>query len=289
MGAIMLGRKKSGSVVCPSCGKLVGVRDAKCWNCGRPYPAMWGFAPALRRLGSSFGVVQLIIVGCVALYAAALIMDPGGVHLRGFFSLLSPSAKSLFLLGASGALPVYGFGHWWTVLSAGWLHGGLLHIGFNMLWVYYIAPEAVEDYGPGRTLIIYTVASVTGFAASSTVGAYLPFLPSFLRGASLTIGASAPLFGLLGALVWYGHRVGHGVVSRQALSYAVILGVLGFVIPGVDNWAHLGGFVGGFAAARLLNPLEPERVDHLLVGLGCLLATIAAVVVSLLVGLPQPG
>lgn len=282
----MLKRQRSGSVVCPSCGKLVGVNDEKCLNCGRQNPGMWGFTPLFRRLGQDFGFTGAVIGGCVALYAAALLLDPAGMGSGALFSLLSPTTRSLFVLGASGAIPVFELGRWWTVLSAAWLHGGLLHILFNMLWVRQLAPETAEAYGPARMVIIYTLSGVCGFLASSMVGHYLYFLPSFLGGARFTVGASAPIFGLLGAIVHYGRRRGSSAVGRQALSYAVVLGLFGFVMPGIDNWAHLGGFLGGWGVARWLDPWRPERVDHVVAALACLGATVAAIAASVLTGLP---
>jgi rhomboid protease GluP len=282
----MLRRQRSGSVVCPSCGKLVGVNDEKCFNCGRRNPGMWGFTPLFRRLGQDFGFTGAVIGGCVALYAAALLLDPAGMGSGALFSLLSPTTRSLFVLGASGAIPVFELGRWWTVLSASWLHGGLLHILFNMLWVRQLAPETAEAYGPARMVIIYTLSGVSGFLTSSLVGHYLYFLPSFLGGARFTVGASAPIFGLLGAIVHYGRRRGSSAVGRQALSYAVVLGLFGFVMPGIDNWAHLGGFLGGWGVARWLDPWLPERVDHVVAALACLGATVAAIAASVLTGLP---
>ncbi len=263
----MLRRQRSGSVVCPSCGKLVGINDEKCLNCGRRNPGMWGFTPLFRRLGQDFGFTGAVIGGCVALYAAALLLDPAGMGSGALFSLLSPTTRSLFVLGASGAIPVFELGRWWTVLSAAWLHGGLLHILFNMLWVRQLAPETAEAYGPARMVIIYTLSGVSGFLTSSLVGHYLYFLPSFLGGARFTVGASAPIFGLLGAIVHYGRRRGSSALGRQALGYAVVLGLFGFVMPGIDNWAHLGGFLGGWGVARWLDPWLPERVDHVVAAL----------------------
>lgn len=282
----MLRRQRSGSVVCPSCGKLVGINDEKCLNCGRRNPGMWGFTPLFRRLGQDFGFTGAVIGGCVALYAAALLLDPAGMGSGALFSLLSPTTRSLFVLGASGAIPVFELGRWWTVLSAAWLHGGLLHILFNMLWVRQLAPETAEAYGPARMVIIYTLSGVSGFLTSSLVGHYLYFLPSFLGGARFTVGASAPIFGLLGAIVHYGRRRGSSALGRQALGYAMVLGLLGFVMPGIDNWAHLGGFLGGWGVARWLDPWLPERVDHVVAALALLAATVAAIAVSVLTGLP---
>ncbi len=287
--AKMLRRQLTGSVVCPSCGKLVGVKDEKCLYCGRRNPGLWGLTPLFRRLGQDFGFTTAVIGGCVVLYAVSLLMDPSAIGRSGLFSLLSPSIRSLFVLGASGEIPVFGLGRWWTVLSAAWLHGGLLHILFNMLWVRQLAPETAEAYGPGRMVIIYTLAGASGFLLSSLVGHYLFFLPSFLGGARFTVGASASIFGLLGAIVHFGRRRGSSAVGRQALGYAVLLGLFGFLMPGIDNWAHLGGFLGGYGVARWLDPWLPERVDHVIGAFACLVATVAAVVASVLTALPALG
>ncbi len=204
------------------------------------------------------------------------------IGMGGLFSLLSPNPLVLFFFGASGGIPVFGYGRWWTVLSAGWLHASLLHVAFNMLWVRQLAPATAELFGPGRLVIIYTVAGVAGFALSTAAWA-VPLVP-FLRGAGFTVGASAPVFGLLGALVCYGRRTGSHVVHSQALSWALLLGVFGLIMPGIDNYAHAGGFLGGYAAARVLDPLKPERLDHVVIALVCLLATAVAVLASMVHG-----
>lgn len=279
----MFERQKTGSVVCPSCGRLVGVNEEKCYNCGRPRPGMWGFAPLLRRLGQDLGFVELVIGGCVLLYLATLAADPSGIRFSGY-SLLSPSGESLFVFGASGALPVFGYGRWWTPLSAGWLHGGLLHIFFNVMWIRQLAPAVAEMYGPARMVIVYTAAGLVGFGLSTAGPVFLPFLAFVLGGPGMTVGASAPIFGLLGALVWYGRRVS-SVVGRQAWMWAAMLFVFGFLWPNVDNWAHLGGFLGGLGAATLLDPMKPERTDHAIVAVVCLLAAAAAIAASIVTGL----
>jgi len=276
----MFKRQRTGSVICPSCGKLVGVQEAECWNCGRRNPGMFGFASALRRLGD-LGFASIVVWGCAALYLASLAVDPSGIGMSGF-SILSPSLKSSFILGASGAIPFFGYGRWWTVLSAAWLHGNLLHIVFNMLWVRQLAPATAELYGASRAVIIYTVASITGFLLSSTAGLIFGATSfALLRGAQFTLGASAPIFGLLGALVVYGRRTGSSQLKGQAMYYAVILFVFGFIMPNVDNYAHFGGFVGGYAAARWMDPLLRERADHLIFAIICLAATAFSVAASI--------
>ena len=270
----MFKRQTEGSVVCPFCGKLVGVNDKECWNCGKGNPGMWGFAPLLRRLGYDLGFVAIVTWGCAALFIATLLFDPKNIQ-SGGMSLVAPSNYSLFSFGASGTLPVFGAGMWWTVLSAAWLHGGVLHILFNLLWVRQLAPATAELYGISRTVIIYTISSITGFLLSTLSGL-------IFGGHQLTIGASAPIFGLLGALVVYGRKGGSSRISGQATTYAVILFVFGLIFPGVDNFAHLGGFAGGFAAAWALNPLKQERVEHLIAAVACLGATALSILASLL-------
>jgi rhomboid protease GluP len=133
-------------------------------------------------------------------------------------------------------------------------------------------------------VIIYTVAGVAGFALSSTAGAFFP-LP-ILGGAGITIGASAAIFGLLGALVYYGRRSGSSMIRSEAMGYAITLFVMGVIMPGVDNFAHAGGFGGGYLASRLMDPLRPERIDHLLGAVICLALSVLSVLVSLVQRLP---
>lgn len=281
----MFKRQRTGSVVCASCGSLVGVNDETCYSCGRRNPGLWGFGPVLRQFGNDLGFVSLVIYGSGALYAVMLFVTmlsgdsiAGGGNVFGF---LAPSGRVLLLFGASGGVPILTLGMWWTVLSAGWLHGSILHILFNMLWIRQLGPAAADMYGAGRMVIIYTLSSVAGFTITSLAYYFLGPLP-LLGGAALTSGASAPVFGLLGALVHYGRRGGSSLVGTQALQYAVLLGVFGLIMPGrVDNWAHAGGFAGGYLASFWLDPLRRERMNHLLWAVVCLAATALAIVGSI--------
>jgi rhomboid protease GluP len=277
-------RQRTGSTVCPACGSLVGVNDETCYNCGRRNPALWGFAPLLRRLGQDLGFAQFVIVASVGLYLAALAASENPMGSGGVMSILSPDTRALFLFGSSGAVPVFVLGRWWTIFAAGWLHAGLLHIFFNMLWVRQLAPAVADLYGAGRMMIIYTIGGAAGFLLSSLAGYYIGDLP-LLGVGPFTVGASAPIFGLLGALVHYGRRTGSSMIHAEAMRYAVILFVFGFLMRGVDNYAHAGGFVGGWVASLWLDPMSRERVDHLLAGLGCIMLTAGAVIWSIITGL----
>lgn len=278
----MFERQRSGSVVCPGCHRLVGVNEAECPQCGRGNPGMFGYSRALQRFSGGEGFVPLVIGACSLLYVLTLLWRFQGIGGGGLLQFLSPSGVGLMTFGASGAYPVFGLGRWWTVLSASWLHGGLLHIVFNMMWIRNLAPILIRLFGPGRAVIIYLVSGVAGFTLTSVVGYLLPGLPAFLRGATMTIGASAAIFGLFGALVLYGQRTGSRALSQQVWSWALVLFVFGLIMPGIDNYAHLGGFAGGYFAAAALDPLTPERPQHLLAGLLGLAASLIAIVVSVL-------
>jgi rhomboid protease GluP len=280
-------RQRTGSVVCASCGSLVGVNDDRCYSCGRRNPGLWGFGPVLRRLGNDFGFTTAILYGCCALYALSLILtvvSGGNLFSGSIFSILGPNEFAYRALGASGAYPVFVEGYWWTVLSAGWLHAGALHILLNLMWVRQLGPAVEDMYGGARMVIIYTIASVCGFFLSSFLAQYARI--PFLTGGALTLGASAPIFGLLGALVHYGRRGGSSVIRSQAMNYALTMFVFGIFVPGIDNAAHLGGFVGGYLTGKWLDPLKPERMDHYIGAAFCLIATAVAIVISLVAALP---
>ena len=284
----MLRRQRTGSVICTSCGVLVGVNDDRCYNCGRRNPGLWGYAPMLRSLGGDLGFVPFVIGTCGIVYVLTLIASRGELGQGGILSFLGPNTRALFLFGASGALPVFVAGRWWTVLSAAWLHAGLLHILFNMMAVRQLAPPTADLYGPARTVIIYTAGAVAGFALSSFAGAFLPTLNiGFVRlgGSQLTLGASASISGLIGALMYYGRRTGSFIVRTEATRMVFMLVFYGFLMPGIDNFAHAGGFGGGYLAALILDPLKPERGDHVMIAVFCLALSIASIVASVIHGM----
>jgi rhomboid protease GluP len=276
-------RRTTGSVVCPSCGSLVGVRDDKCYSCGRANPGLWGFGPLLRQLGNDFGFVPLVIGSCSIIFVLTLLASGSELQIvgGGMFSLLTPSQRALLVFGMSGAYPVFVQGAWWTLLTASWLHGNLLHIVFNMYWIRRFGPDCVELIGPSRTVIIYVVSGVAGFLLSSTAGwLFAGSRIPFLSGGFFTMGASASVLGLLGAITHYGRTGGSRLIREQAKQYIIWFIISGLIFPGTDNYAHLGGFLGGYGASALMNPLARERGDHLIGAMVCLAATLLALVFS---------
>ena len=277
-------RRTQGSVVCPSCGRLVGVRDAECLGCGRKNPGLWGFAPALKGLVGDISFSTVVFYGCIGIYLVSCLVDPQGVFAaQGIFSLLSPGGQELWLVGASGRLPLYEHGRWWTPLSAIWLHGGLLHIACNLYYLRGLSQTVETLFGVGRTAIIYVVSGVVGFVGTSTM-ALLP-MPQWLGGAYITVGASASLCGLLGALYAYGRANRDWHMQQSIQRSGLFLLVLGLVIPMIDNWAHIFGFLGGWAVATVLKPRDEDAASHLLVGGVLVVLSVLAVVLSVWTGL----
>ena len=152
------------------------------------------------------------------------------------FHALTPSMDVLNFLGASGKIPIEQFHAWWSLITANWLHGSLLHIIFNMLALGTVAPLVMNEFGLFRMFSIYTIAGAAGF-----------FL-SYLGNVPLTIGASSGLCGLIGALLYFGKSRGGEWgqrVFKQTSGWIISLLLFGFLIPNINNWGHGGGLLAG--------------------------------------------
>jgi membrane associated rhomboid family serine protease len=131
-------------------------------------------------------------------------------------------------------------GEWWRLLTAAFLHSGLLHIGFNMYVLYLLGPPLERALGAGRFVTLYLVAALGGSVAS-----YATSPPN-----TLSVGASGAVFGLMAAILVVGRRFRHDV-SQVAFLLAINL-VIGFVVPNIDWRAHLGGAAAGAAMAVVM-------------------------------------
>ncbi len=251
-------------MICPNCRTLISTAEKQCPYCGAWQPNLWGLGPAINRLfGGRIDVLTLIPTLCLALYVISLLLDlNAALSLRGgMFDMLSPGRMPLIALGMT-----YGGSPWWTVLTATYLHGSLLHIVFNIMWIRQLGPEVGQLYGPARYFIIYTVAGATGFLLSNYASGYP------------TIGASGAIFGLLAALIVYGRNSKSQMatlMTRQVWQWAIMLFVFGFLMSGVNNWAHFGGFVGGWIASQVLITGAGNRESRfiILMALLCLMLT----------------
>ncbi|MCB9760861.1 MAG: rhomboid family intramembrane serine protease [Alphaproteobacteria bacterium] len=270
-------RQRDGAVLCSSCHRLIHVSEKRCPHCGAAAPSLFGYGPALRRVfGPNADIVGLIIFVCVLLYAASVGVDlPGMVESSSFglFDLVSPSMRALTLFGMTGGW-AWAQGHWWTLLTASFLHGSLLHIAFNMMWARQLGSDAVEVFGPARFFVLWSLSGAGGFLLSNVLGG------------APTIGASASVFGLMGGLAAFGRRRGGGIgaqISRQMWTWAIAMGIFGALMPAVNNLGHAGGFLSGFLLGYLLPLQGRARETRVVQVLALVLAvgTAAGVVASI--------
>lgn len=267
------------SMLCPNCSRLISIDESRCPHCGLRSPgSRLKNSPLTRGWGSGEHLVRMIIYANIAMYVVSLLISKG-VMGAGFnpLAILSPSTRGLAILGATGTLLVRDVG-WWTLISANYLHGGILHIFFNMMAFNQIAPLITQLYGTYRFFTIFTISGVGGF------------LVSYLFGIPITVGASAALCGLIGAAIYYGRSRGGlfgQAVYRQIGGWALGIVLIGFMIPQINNSAHIGGMVFGALCAFALgyNEKSRESMLHRLLAGACMVITVMVLMWSLLRGL----
>lgn len=234
-------RQRRGAVLCTSCRQLISVEEKKCPHCGALAPGLFGFGPWLGRFFRDQMVVsEWLTVVMVLLYAMSVALDPvAALSLDNLLNFGAPTSRSLYLLGMTGGL-AWAHGLYWTVFSAVFLHGSLLHLVFNVSWVRSLAPSLVDVMGPARTWVLFVLSGVGGFLLSNVASG------------SPTIGASGGIFGLFGGLWVWGRKRGGTVgrvMSSEALSWAVGGFVISMFMGRVNHYGHLGGLITGALVA----------------------------------------
>lgn len=249
--------QKRQSILCPNCRRLISVDEPACPYCHTTRPgSRLKNNPLTRGLQSPEQAVRTIVYVNIGMFAISLLLNPMLTRLSlNPLAFLSPENNSLLLMGATGTIPVLKLGRWWTILSANYLHGSVLHIFFNMFALKQIAPVVITEFGLYRMFIIYTVGGVAGYALSCLAG--VPF----------TIGASASLCGLIGATLYFGKSRG-GVYGqalyRQLGGWTLGIFLFGFLVPGINNWGHGGGLAAGALLGMIMGYKQrrPETVFH---------------------------
>lgn len=138
-------------------------------------------------------------------------------------------------------------GQVWRLITPIFLHASILHLGFNMYALYVLGPALEQFYGRRRFLALYLLAGYSGNVAS------------FLFSDAPSLGASTAVFGLLAAqgVFFYQNKELFGSIARRSLTNIVTIAAINLVIglsPGIDNWGHLGGLVGGLIFAWFSGP-----------------------------------
>ncbi len=165
----------------------------------------------------------------------------------GLSILWGMGGETTYRLGASFGPAIF-YGHeWWRLVTAMFLHGGLIHIGFNMMALMQFGPALEELYGSARYLFLYVVTGAFGFLVSAWFG-------------NLSVGASGALLGLVGVMLAITSKRGGSYMrelkSRLITSVAILF-MLGFSGMGMDNYAHGAGLVSGFALGKLFADRQP--------------------------------
>ncbi len=206
--------------VCPYCHEKVGPRTVDRRDGG----SILGFIPHAR-----YTTIIILLIN-FGMYAATMALG----------STVGENG-ALQILGAKFGPWIWG-GQWWRLVTAGFLHGGLMHILMNSWVLFDLGAQVEEVYGSNRMIVFYFVSTVGGFFASTL---WSPM--------ALSVGASAGIFGLIGAMIALGvrHRSALGDHIRSLYVRWAIYGLLFGLLPffSIDNAAHIGGLAGGFATA----------------------------------------
>ncbi len=249
--------KKRNSILCPNCRKLISRDVGHCPFCRISRPGSWlKNNPLFTAFADDHKIIDIIIYTNVVMFLISLLLTRHGPNISfNPFDLLSPGNQSLFVLGSTGSLPIFRMHRWWSLLAANYLHGSLLHILFNMIALRQIGPMVIQLYGSWRMLVIYTLGGVLGFFVSS------------LAGVSLTIGASAAVCALIGAVLYYGKTRG-GIYGselfKQVGIWAISIFAFGLLVPGINNWGHGGGMAAGALLGYLLGYKDRHRANILI-------------------------
>jgi rhomboid protease GluP len=250
--------------LCPACGTLVGANATRCHQCGASMT--FSLAAASRTLSqlmpATAPVTYSILTLSCLFYGVSLLAT---IHLGGGLLSAGGGANPLGLLMRLGAidphvlvnmgaaLPLYfDIRQPWRLVMAIFLHGSLLHIGFNMWVLMDIGPMVEELYGSARYLFLYVVTGVAGYLLSGLIGHF-------------SIGASGSLLGLVGLLLAVTSRRGGAAMQMlrgQLIIWVVGIFLLGFWAQGIDNAAHLGGLIAGFLLGRIVADREPATASE---------------------------
>lgn len=204
-----------------------------------------------------FPIYSAILIGCLILVEIATVLtDPE-------HSIMSTSREAILLAGFVKQL--FWDGDYWRILTGGTLHGGIVHLGFNS-YALYILGKLIEYMSNRAHLAIVFLLSMVGGGILSLI--FIPDVPS--------IGASGGVIGFLGYLTAYGfkrRKLLPASFLKNMLFNIGFIAVIGiFVLPGIDNYGHLGGLLIGLVYGFIQIPddlhKDPRVVNNFTKNLG---------------------
>jgi membrane associated rhomboid family serine protease len=263
--------------LCPACGSLVGINATRCHECGTNL--RFSLAALSKGLSGFFGgqapATTAILIANILMFAVTLLVGLARGQGQGFSILFSVNSEALYRLGM--AIPFrYDDFNWYRFVTAMYLHGGLIHIGFNMMVLLDIGPVVEEVYGTARYFFFYTVCGLCGSLLSARFSA------------NTSVGASGAILGLVGIMIAITSRRSGAHMQQlrgRLISWVVTIFAIGLFFSGLrtDNWAHFGGLAAGFLLGRAFADREPmnshERKLAYALGWSALALVLAAFVV----------
>lgn len=269
-----------GSRVCPHCGALNGADETVCYRCNErlPGPVVASATAAATQLLGNEAPMTKVYIGICALAYLFIVLGSGKFELLGGVRLSEAlrwgavvSDSLATKLGIGGVMRVEP----WRYLGATFLHFGILHIGFNMVGLWDLGRATEQRLGSGRFSLIFVGTSIAGFVVSD-------FWYSFTQGDAYTGGASAGLFGLIGALVGYLYAAKDPVWKQFLMRVVVYAAIFAVALP-VNNAAHIGGCVAGFPLGYVFyrenRPWQKAALFRVVAGV-LLLASLASIALS---------
>jgi rhomboid protease GluP len=256
--------------MCPACRTLVERQLRVCPACGaslRGVPG-GGLPRILRLLAPGAGSVTLLLVTVNVAMSMLILASWGSGQGGGLMGLMAPPSTALYLFGAKWT-PAIVAGQVWRLVTASYLHGGLLHLGFNCYALMVLGPLIEGSFGARKFFLIYSATGVAAFVTSALA-----------HPGSLSVGASGALFGLMGFAIVFGrYRSGPSgrAIASQLTRNLLFMAVL-FLIPGIDNSAHVGGLLAGALLGLIVDAGEPRTRGA---ALALNLSTAAAVLLTL--------
>ena len=216
-------------------------------------------------------LVQILIYANLILFT--LMVLHGTIIGLGMQAIMHPSPRLLVHWGGQYWPLVLEHGEWWRCITYAFTHGGLIHLGFNMVVLYQVGPLLESEIGWTRLLTVYIFATIIATVAGL-----------FWHPGIVVVGASGAIFGLIGFSVSYYHRVGGtiGIQRRNFMfQWALMAFVFGFIV-GADNAAHLGGAVAGAAVGWIMPvSIRDQRKTETLfkrIALFCSLMTFVSII-----------
>lgn len=232
-------------VNCYHCRALQSPGDKICYQCGKPVTPSVGesLRDTVGGIGGNLNAPMMLMLLFVVAYLRVMISSPSA----SFWSL---RGDVLFVHGAVFGEAIVGFNQWWRLLSAAYLHGGIMHIGFNIYALMIIGPKVEEILGRGRTLLLFAVTAIFGFLATTVFTGHL------------SVGASGGIMGFLGFAAAWGHKDGtpYGIEIRNLMVQWFIFVTIFGLLLNTDHAAHFGGFISGGILGFVVTPSRELKI-----------------------------